>query len=236
MKRPQALLFDVFGTCVDWRRGVAKEARAALAAKGLTVDPEDFADAWRAEYQPAMQRIRAGARGYTDLDVLHRENLDRVLETFGITHAFADAERDALSHAWEKLPPWPDVVEGLAAMRAHAIIAPCSNGSIALMTRLARHAGLPWDCILGAGLARAYKPQAEAYLASCRALRLDPGEVMMVAAHNGDLHAARSFGLMTAFVARPTEYGPHQTLDFEADSDWDCVAADFNTLARTLFG
>ena len=232
--RPKALIFDVFGTCVDWRSGIAAEVEKVFRAKGIDADPHAFADAWRAEYQPAMARIRSGDRGYVDLDDLHRENLDRVLAKFDWHSRFDGAERDSLNHAWEKLPPWPDVVAGLAELRRCAIVAPCSNGSIALMTRLAKFAALPWDCILGAGIARNYKPEPAVYLAACAALRLEPGEVMMVAAHNDDLAAARATGLMTAFVARPAEYGPHQSRDFEATSDWDIVADDFGELARKL--
>lgn len=235
VKKPQAVIFDVFGTCVDWRSGVADEVRTFFAAKSVEVEPIGFADAWRAEYQPAMKVIRSGDRGYVDLDVLHRENLDRVLAATGLFEALDAQERDTLNHAWEKLPAWPDVVKGLDAMRSHAIIAPCSNGSIALMTRLARYAGLPWDCILGAPIARNYKPEPVVYLASCTALRLEPAEVLMVAAHNDDLAAARAAGLMTAFVARPTEHGVEQKTDLAPASDWDFVAEDFVALARALF-
>ena len=236
MRKPLALIFDVFGTCVDWRSGVADAVRSFFEQRIETVDALAFADAWRAEYQPAMQRIRAGDRGYVDLDVLHRENLDRVLTANGLADRLDESERDMLTHAWEKLPAWPDVVAGLTVLRAHAIIAPCSNGSIALMTRLARFAGLPWDCILGAPIARNYKPEPVVYLQSCGALRLDPSEVMMVAAHNDDLAAARSAGLMTAFVARPTEHGETQNTDLVPASDWDVVADDFTMLAEAIFG
>lgn len=223
----QALIFDVFGTCVDWRNSVAREVAAVLPG----VDAPAFADAWRAEYDPAMARIREGGRGYVPLDDLHLENLDRVCARLGVT----PPDRAALNRAWEKLDPWPDVVPGLTALKRHAIIAPCSNGSIALMTRLARYAGLPWDCILGAEIARDYKPKAQVYLASCAALRLPPEQVMMVAAHNGDLHAARAAGLKTGFVARRTEHGPGQTTDLSPDADWEVVAADFTDLARQTF-
>ncbi len=222
----EALIFDVFGTCVDWRTSVAAEVAAAVPE----ADPLVFADAWRGEYQPAMKRIRTGARGYVPLDDLHRENLDIVLDRFDL----ACAEPDLLAAAWERLTPWPDTVPGLARLRATRIAAPCSNGSIALMTRLARHAGLPWDCILGAEIARDYKPKPAVYLASCAALRLPPDRVAMVAAHNGDLHAARAAGLATVFVPRPSEHGPGQTTDLAPDADWDVVAADFVDLAGML--
>ena len=223
----QAFIFDVFGTCVDWRTSVAREVAAVLPG----VDAIAFADAWRGEYQPAMERIRSGGRGYVALDDLHRENLDIVLDRFGVG---ADLDRDALNAAWEKLDPWPDVVAGLTALKQAAIIAPCSNGSIALMSRLAKYAGLPWDCILGADIAQDYKPKPRVYLASAAALRLNPGEVTMVAAHNGDLAAARAAGLKTAFVARPTEHGEAQTTDLAPTSDWDIIADDFEDLARQV--
>jgi 2-haloacid dehalogenase len=230
----QAVIFDVFGTCVDWRTGVAAAVENDLLSAAADVDPLAFADAWRAEYQPAMQRIRAGDRGYIDLDILHRENLDRILARFDLEHAFGETSRAAMTSAWEKLPPWPDVLPGLRTMKASAIIAPCSNGSIALMTRLARYSGLPWDCILGAAIARDYKPKPIVYQAACAALRLAPASVVMVAAHNDDLAAARAAGLGTAFVPRPTEHGPHQSTDLAAEQDWDYVAADFNDLAEML--
>jgi 2-haloacid dehalogenase len=221
---PKALIFDVFGTCVDWRSSVAREVAAVLPQ----VDATAFAMAWRAEYDPAMARIREGGRGYVPLDDLHLENLHRVAESFGVTAP------DNLSTAWERLEPWPDVVPGLHSMKAHHIIAPCSNGSIALMTRLAKYGGLLWDCILGADLARDYKPKPAVYLTWCAALRLDPAEVMMVAAHNGDLAAARDAGLATAFVPRVTEYGPNQSEDLAPSDSWDLIASDFNDLARKL--
>ena len=230
----EALIFDVFGTVVDWRSGVAREAGVFFAGRGLTVDAEAFADAWRAKYQPAMEKIRDGSRGYVALDVLHRENLDATLTEFGLEQGIDEAARAGLNRAWEKLPPWPDAVAGLTRLKARYAIAPCSNGSIALMTWLAKHGGLPWDAILGADIARAYKPQPEAYLASAAALGLEPAAVMMVAAHNGDLAAARATGLKTAFVPRPREHGPGQSGDLEPDSNWDVVAADFEDLAGKL--
>lgn len=222
----KALISDVFGTCVDWRSSVARDVAAVLPE----VDAAAFADAWRGEYDPAMARIRDGNRGYIPLDDLHLENLDRVADRFGVTVP----DRIRLNRAWERLDPWPDVVDGLAALKTDRIIAPCSNGSIALMTRLAKWGGLPWDCILGADLARDYKPSPAVYAACCTALRLPAQEVMMVAAHNGDLHAAQACGLRTAFVPRPTEHGPGQTIDLEPEGDWDLVAPDFLALAEAL--
>lgn len=234
MSKPKALIFDVFGTCVDWRTGVATEAARWFAKLGLEIDSLAFADAWRAEYQPAMERVRKGNRGYVDLDDLHRENLDLILEKFGISDRFDDASRDQLNHAWEMLPAWPDVVPGLTAIRERAIIGACSNGSMALMARLARFNGLTWDCIVGAATARDYKPKPEVYLASCRAMRLEPEEVMMVAAHNDDLAAASACGLQTAFVPRPDEHGPGQTTETEPTDAWTLVAQSFEKLAEKL--
>lgn len=231
MPAPQALLFDVFGTCVDWRSAVEAIVSQTVRAKGCQIDSLAFAEAWRAKYQPAMQEIRAGRRPYADLDVLHRENLDATLHEFGLGDRFDDNDRAGLNKAWEKLTPWPDTVAGLSRLKSRFIIAPCSNGSIALMTRLSKFGNLPWDCILGAGVARAYKPDSQAYLRSCAALRLDPAQVMMVAAHNDDLAAARHAGLQTSFIPRTTEYGPDQTKDLEAEDDWEIVARDFEDLA-----
>jgi 2-haloacid dehalogenase len=219
----RALFFDVFGTCVDWRSSVRRE----LARHGLS---EALADEWRALYQPQMETVRSGQRGWVDLDVLHREALDRLLAR----HGLSVADPGELTRAWHRLDPWPDTVPGLTRLKARFIVAPCSNGHIALSVDLARHAGLPWDVILGAEIARAYKPQPAAYLASAAALKLPPREITMVAAHNGDLHAAQALGFGTAFVPRPTEHGPGQTTDLAPEGDWDVVARDFLELADRL--
>ena len=223
---PEALIFDVFGTLVDWRTSVARDVEVALP----DIDAFAFADAWRGEYQPAMQRIRAGNRGYVALDDLHLENLAIVADRFGVT----PSDPEALNKTWERLAPWPDTVAGLARLKPHAILAPCSNGSIGLMTRLARYGGLPWDCILGAEIAQDYKPKPGVYLAACAALRLPPAKVMMVAAHNDDLAAARGVGLQTAFIPRPLEHGPDTIAEVEATQDWDHVADSVLTLAERL--
>ncbi len=228
MSAPEALIFDVFGTVVDWREGVAAEVARFLPR----VDARAFADAWRGAYQPAMERVRSGARGYVPLDVLHRENLDQTLAAFGADPP--EADRAALNHAWEKLPPWPDSVPGLTRLKARFIVAPCSNGSIALMTRLAKFGGLPWDCILGADVARAYKPDPRAYLGAAAALGLAPDRVMMVAAHNDDLAAARAVGMATAFIPRPREHGDRRTGDHAPAENWDVVAESVDALAATL--
>ena len=223
---PKALLFDVFGTCVDWRTSVAREA-AALGLPG-----ERVADAWRARYQPQLETVRRGEREWTLLDVLHREALDEVLAELGLE--LDPPRRDELTLAWHRLDPWPDTVEGLTRLKRDFVIAPCSNGHIAQSVNLARHAGLPWDAILGAEIARAYKPDRRVYLASVAALGLEPGEAMMVAAHNGDLVAAAGCGLRTAFVPRPREYGPGQETDLHAADGVDVEAGDFLGLADAL--
>ncbi len=222
---PQAYIFDVFGTLTDWRTSISREVRSVFP----DVDATAFADAWRGEYQPAMERIRSGNRGYVPLDDIHSENLSVVMKRFDLAQLSPDAH-NALARAWERLDTWPDVVPGLGALKDRAIIAPCSNGSIALMTNLAKHAGLPWDCILGADLAQNYKPKPEVYRTCCNALRLDPSDVMMVAAHNDDLVAASGAGLQTAFIPRPTEHGTGQNIDLEPTGDWTAVVAELTEL------
>ncbi|WP_459614734.1 haloacid dehalogenase type II [Bordetella sp. 2513F-2] len=229
----QALVFDVFGTVVDWRSGVAREARHFLAQHGAShVDPHAFADAWRRRYGPSMEPVRTGRRPYTRLDVLHRESLLAVLPEFGIDPSGVPAQDiDALNLAWHRLDPWPDVVGGLARLKARYIIAPLSNGNIRLMLDIARRAGLPWDAILGAEIAQAYKPAPAVYLRTAEVLDLAPEQICLVAAHNSDLAAARRCGLRTAFVPRPREHGPGQASDLAPEDDWDLVAADFADLA-----
>jgi 2-haloacid dehalogenase len=236
LDRVRALVFDEFGTVVDWRSGVARDAAPFLARHGATnADPAAFADAWRKRYDPAMDAIRSGRRPFVRLDVLHRENLEAVLPDFGIDPAQVPArELDALNLAWHRLDPWPDVVPGLARLKARFIIAPLSNGNVILMLDMAKRAGLPWDAILGAELAQAYKPDPEAYLRTLDILAMRPDEVCMVAAHNSDLAAARACGLATAFVPRPTEHGPGQTKDLAPEQAWDVIARDFSDLADKL--
>jgi len=232
----KAAIFDLFGTVVDWRSGVADAVAPAFRAACVEVDAHAFADAWRAAYQPAMEEVRSGRRGYVALDDLHFENLDRALVQFAIADRFGPEMRAELNTAWERLPPWGDSVAGLGRIKALMPIAPCSNGSIAMMVALARYGRLPWDAILGAEIARAYKPMAEVYLAAAAALRLAPQEVLMVAAHNGDLVAAREAGLATAFFPRPTEYGLGQTTDLSPSAEWDFLAHDLVDLAARLGG
>lgn len=225
----KALVFDVFGTVVDWRSGVAREAATYLPGH---IDPAAFADAWRARYAPSMKAVREGRRPFVRLDVLHLENLLAVTETFGIT--LPEQDLHCLNLAWHRLDPWPDVVAGLTRLKSRYIIAPLSNGNVILMIDMARRAGLPWDAILGAELVQTYKPAPEAYLRTADILALPPDEICMVAAHNSDLAAARACGLRTAFVARPTENGPNQITDLVPDQQWDVIADDFGALATQL--
>jgi len=207
MQPIKALLFDVFGTLVDWRGSIAREAADILAPRGFVADWAHFADAWRDQYQQAMEEVRAGRLPFSKLDVLHRRNLDIVLAQFGLDHV-DESTRVWLNLAWHRLAAWPEVTGALAQLRVKFRIAPCSNGNISLMVDLARRNGFLWDAILGAELARDYKPKLSVYLSSAAAFDCDPGEVMMVAAHSSDLAAAARGGLRTAFVARPDEHGP----------------------------
>jgi 2-haloacid dehalogenase len=229
----KALLFDVFGTVVDWRTSIIADLTQFGAGKGIAADWAQFTDDWRALYQPALEEVRSGRRAWTILDVLHRESLEALLDRHKIT-TLSEAEKDHINRAWHRLEPWPDSVEGLTRLKRRYIIGTLSNGNIGLLTRMAKHAGLPWDVILGAETARAYKRLPQAYLANAQLLNLEPGQVMLAAAHNDDLAAAAAVGLRTAFVARPTEHGPHQKADFKAERDWDVVADDFGSLASAM--
>ena len=207
MTKIKALVFDVFGTLVDWRSSIARETQAILAPLGVGIDGLAFADAWRAQYQPAMDEVRSGRRPFGKLDVLHRRNLDIVLHQLGLDR-LDKPTRVRLNLAWHRLDAWADARPGLERLRARYRLAPCSNGNISLMVDLARRNGFPWDAILGAEIARDYKPKPVVYLTAAEAFDCAPGEMMMVAAHTSDLAAAASAGLRTAFVARTDEFGP----------------------------
>ena len=226
-----AVLFDTFGTVVDWRSGVS---RAVAEFAGEAVDADEFALAWRSRYQPSMKPIRDGERDFVDLDVLHRENLDATAAEFGLPLDGDPSAVDHLNRAWHRLPAWPDSVAGLTEIKRDFVIGPLSNGHTALLTSMAKHAGLPWDVIIGSDLTRTYKPDARAYLRTAEVLRLPPERVMLCAAHNLDLAAARDVGLRTAFIPRPTEYGPDQRHDLHATSTWDVIARDVTDLASQL--
>jgi 2-haloacid dehalogenase len=229
----KAVVFDTFGTVVDWRTSVAQEVESLAKRKGWKVDGAAFADAWRAGYGPSMNRVRTGDLPWTPLDRLHRMILDKLVVDFGMA-GLSEAETAALNRAWHRLRPWPDAVRGLTRLKAKFIIAPLSNGNIGLMTDLAKYSHLPWDCILGAELVRHYKPDREVYQSAADFLDLEPAEVMMVAAHLGDLRAAKRVGLKTGFVARPLEYGPNGKPDLKPDGSVDVSASDFTDLARQL--
>ncbi|HEY3633817.1 MAG TPA: haloacid dehalogenase type II [Caldimonas sp.] len=230
---PRALVFDVFGTVVDWRGSLVREGAALAAAKGLAVDWPVFADAWRAGYQPAMQRVRSGAEPWRNLDALHREILDTLLPRFGL-EALDEGERDHLNRVWHRLDPWPDAVEGLERLKRRFVIAALSNGNVSLLVDMAKRAGLPWDCVLSAELVRRYKPDLEVYRMAARLLGFAPHEVALVAAHPSDLDAARDAGLRTAYVARPLEHGPGGVFELVAAGRFDWQASDFADLAAQL--
>lgn len=229
----QALVFDVFGTVVDWRGSLIAQFGAWGREAGREADWAALADAWRGAYVPSMDRVRRGEIPWTILDDLHRVSLDALLPGFGLDD-LDEATRAGFVRFWHRLSPWPDAVAGMRRLRGRYLLATLSNGNVGLLARLAKAAGLPFDAILGGDLFHHYKPDAEVYLGAARLLNLPPAAVMMVAAHNGDLAAARAVGLATAFVPRPTEYGPHQSRDFAATKAWDVVAADFGDLAAKL--
>ena len=228
----KALFFDVFGTLVDWRASIAREAEALLKPKAVTLDYLAFADAWRGEYQGAMEEVRAGRIGFCKLDILHRRNLERTLDRFGVSN-LNEEEKRTLNLAWHRLDAWPDVPTGLARLKRGYVIAPVSNGNISLMVDLARRDGFPWDAILGAEIAGDYKPKPRVYLAAAGALDLKPEACMMVAAHSSDLAAAANAGLRTAHVARPDEKGKGRG-ERAPSVGVDYAAKDLGDLAREL--
>jgi 2-haloacid dehalogenase len=232
MHNVRALIFDVFGTLVDWRSGVARDAQALLSARGIALDWNAFADAWRDQYQPAMEEVRSGRLPFGKLDALHRRNLDVVLAGYGLDDV-DPATRAKLNLAWHRLDAWPDVTAGLTRLRTKYRLAPCSNGNISLMVDLARRNGFPWDAILGAELARDYKPKPAVYLAAAAAFDCEPEETMMVAAHSSDLAAAAAAGLRTAFVARPDEHGKGRG-EARATVRVDASASDLADLAAQM--
>ena len=227
----KALFFDVFGTLVDWRSGVAGAAQAILKPQGIALDWIAFADAWRDQYQPAMEAVRSGTVPYTKLDVLHRRTLQKILPLFGL-EGLQETELDRLTMAWHQLDAWPDVQAGLARLRRRYLIAPVSNGNTSLMCDLARRNDLRWDAILGADHARAFKPMSEVYLAAADAFNLLPGQCLMCAAHSGDLKAAAANGLRTAYISRPQERPGFS--ESSAAIPVDICAASLSDLAEQL--
>jgi 2-haloacid dehalogenase len=230
----KALIFDVFGTVVDWRTSLISDFTVWGKKRGINADWTALVDGWRAVYAASMDEVRKHPeRGYVILDTLHRRSLEKLVEQLSIS-GLDDADLHYLTMGWHRLHAWPDSVGGLTRLKARYIIGTLSNGNVALLTEMAKFARLPWDVILSAELFEHYKPDPETYLGAARLLCLAPKQVMMVAAHNHDLKAAQKLGLKTAFVARPTEYGPLQKYDFEARGDWDVVAKDFGDLATRL--
>lgn len=229
----QALAFDVFGTVVDWRGSIARDAAAVAAERGIDGDWEAFADAWRAGYAPAMDRVRRGDLPWMNIDSLHRLILDSIVDRFGLG-GLDEAGRAQLNRAWHRLAPWADSVEGLSRLKTRYAITTLSNGNFSLLVDLARHGGLPWDCVISAELFGHYKPDPETYLGTARLLDVTPAELMLVAAHPSDLRAAKAQGCRTAYVIRPLEFGAgHPLPDYAAD-EFDLVADDFLDLARQL--
>jgi 2-haloacid dehalogenase len=230
----KALVFDVFGTVVDWRSSLIADFTKWADTRGVKAEWTALVDAWRGVYSASMDEVRKHPeRGYVILDTLHRQSLEKLVAQFSIS-GLNEADLHYLTTGWHRLHPWPDSVPGLARLKARYIISPLSNGNVALLTNMAKFAGLPWDLVLSAELFEHYKPDPETYLGAARLLGLPPQQVMMVAAHNNDLKAAQKVGLKTAFVARPTEYGPLQKYDFEAKGDWDIVAKDFTEIAARM--
>jgi 2-haloacid dehalogenase len=229
----RALTFDVFGTVVDWRSSIISEMEALAERKGIDGDWTAFADQWRAGYGPAMGRVRRGELPWTKIDALHRMILDTLVPEFGL-QSLTGAELDDLNKVWHRLKPWPDSVAGLTRLKARYVLASLSNGNVALLVNMAKNAGLPWDAVLSAELAASYKPDREVYLKAADLLGWEPEQMMMVAAHSGDLRASAEVGFRTAYVPRPLEYGPDRNRDLTPDPDFDLVATDFEDLAEQL--
>jgi 2-haloacid dehalogenase len=229
----KALVFDTFGTVVDWRGSIIEEGTAWGKTRGITVDWGRFADRWRAGYAPSMEKVRKGEMPWTNLDHLHRALLEDLLTEFHI-EGLSEEEKDHWNRVWHRLKPWPDSVAGLTRLKKKYTIAPLSNGNVALLTDMAKHAGIPWDLILSAELARHYKPDREAYLTAASLLELEPGQVMMCAAHSGDLKSARGFGLRTGFIHQPNEFGPARKADDAKPGDFDVVSSSMVDFAAKL--
>ena len=232
-KHPVVIVFDTFGTVVDWRSSLIADLTAFGEKREISADWPALVDAWRAAYHPSMDRVRKGELPWTRLDDLHRASLDTLVTQFGIKGL---TEQDLLhiNLGWHRLNPWPDSVKGLTRLKSRFVIGPLSNGNVSLLTYMAKHAKLPWDMVFGSDLFGHFKPDPETYLGVAKMMDLAPDQVMLAAAHNGDLANARECGLMTAFFPRPDEYGPHQKRDYAADQAWDFIAADIEDLASQL--
>lgn len=226
---PQVLAFDVFGTVVDWHGSIVREMQS-LAPQ---IDGDAFARAWRAGYQPAMQRVRSGEVGWTRIDDLHRLILEGLLPKFGLDH-LDESQRRHLNRVWHRLDPWPDAVQGLTRLKKRFLITPLSNGNLSLLTHMAKRAGLPWDCVLSAEVFRAYKPDPRTYLGVAEVFDVAPAEVMLCAAHHDDLQAARDCGLRTAYIERPLEFGAAHVKDVSPQPGNELHARDILDLAVQL--
>ncbi|MDD9876002.1 MAG: haloacid dehalogenase type II [Magnetovibrio sp.] len=235
LENVKVVLFDTFGTIVDWRGSITRFGERLGRDKGIDgVDWEAFARAWRAGYQPGMQRVRSGERAWTGIDTIHRERLDEILGDFGIAEHLGEDERRDMNLWWHRLDPWPDSVPGLVRLKSRYLIGPLSNGSVVLLASMAKRAGIPWDFIFASDTFKAFKPDPAVYTGAIELAGLEPGEVMLGAAHNDDLAAARAHGMRTAYVNRPYEYGSDQSVDFEAAEDWDIVGETISDVAAAL--
>ena len=225
LKNVKVVLFDTFGTVADWRGSITRMGERLAQKKGIEgVDWDAFARAWRAGYKPGMARVQSGERPWTSIDVIHRERLEEILVDFRIANAYNEDEKTDFNLFWHRLDPWPDSLPGLLRLRQKYLIAPLSNGSLILLSSMAKRAGIPWDFVFSSDTFKAFKRDPAVYLGAINLLGLNPGEVMMAASHNDDLEAARTNGMATAYINRPYEYGPDQTKDFGADEDWDVIA------------
>ena len=229
----KAMVFDTFGSVVDWRGSITRDLTRWGTENGYSCDWTALAVKWRALYQPSMEKVRSGQREWTILDVLHRESLEQLLPEFGL-EKMTEAQRQHVNKVWHRLDGWPDAVSGLTRLKSKYIIAPLSNGNVSLLTDIAKYTGLPWDLNLSTEVFHCYKPQPQSYLGVAKILQLDPSEVMMCAAHNDDLAAARKVGLKTAFWPRPTEHGPEQKTNLAATEKWDIIAKDIRDLATQM--
>ncbi len=232
-KRPVAIVFDTFGSVVDWRGTLIAEMTALGHERGIAGDWAGVADAWRVGYHEMLDEVTAGKRQWQKLDIIHRELLERALEAKGVT-GFSEADLQHLNLGWHRLKPWPDAVSGINRLKTKYIVGSLSNGNVRLLTDMAKGADLAWDVVLGSDIFQRFKPHPDTYLGAARLLDLEPGELMLASAHNGDLAHARKNGLMTAFFLRPTEYGPDQTIDLTAEQEWDVIADDMEDMAAKL--
>ena len=230
----KALTFDVFGTVVDWRGSIIAEGESYWRAKGIDIDWPAFADAWRGNYGPYMNKVRSAELGWTKLDDLHRMILDDLIVQFGIADKLSKDDVAHLNRVWHRLNAWPDVLPAFAALKPRFILSTLSNGNVALLTKMAKHAGLPWDCILSGELCGHYKPDPQVYEMAWRLLDLEPGEVMMCAAHTNDLDAASKLGMRTAYIHRRDESGPGRERPMPAADAYDVVVDDYTDLAKAL--